>query len=114
LQLSLDVVMHHHESWDGRGYPDGLKGEEIPLFARIFALCDTYDAITSDRPYRKGRSYHEARAEIIRCSGSQFSQAVVDAFLRIPEEEWSSIQKIDPSDQLRQDLMLREVAAGAD
>jgi putative nucleotidyltransferase with HDIG domain len=78
LQLSLDVVMHHHESWDGRGYPDGLKGEEIPLFARIFALCDTYDAITSDRPYRKSRSYAEARAEIIRCSGTQFSQAVVD------------------------------------
>jgi HD-GYP domain-containing protein (c-di-GMP phosphodiesterase class II) len=106
--------MHHHESWDGRGYPDGLKGEEIPLFARIFALCDTYDAITSDRPYRKSRSYAEARTEITRCSGTQFSEVVVEAFLRIPESEWTSIQKMDPSYQLKQDLMLREVAAGAE
>jgi HD-GYP domain-containing protein (c-di-GMP phosphodiesterase class II) len=92
LQLSLDVVKHHHESWDGNGCPSGLRGEEIPLFARIFALCDTYDAITSDRPYRLRRHHAEARAEIIRCSGIQFSDEVVAAFLRIPEEEWTSIK----------------------
>jgi putative nucleotidyltransferase with HDIG domain len=110
LQLSLDVVKHHHESWDGKGYPNGLRGEEIPLFALIFALCDTYDAITSDRPYRKRRSYIEARAEILRCSGSQFSQEVVEAFLAIPEAEWSEIQRMNPSDKLGHDLMLRQVA----
>ncbi|WP_162463394.1 HD-GYP domain-containing protein [Paenibacillus psychroresistens] len=111
LQLSLDVVKHHHESWDGNGYPNGLRGEEIPLFARIFALCDTYDAITSDRPYRKRRSYAEARAEIIRCSGTQFSQEVVEAFLRIPEAEWTEIQQMDATASFGHDPMQRQAAA---
>jgi putative nucleotidyltransferase with HDIG domain len=111
LQLSLDVVKYHHESWDGSGYPNGLRGEEIPLFARIFALCDTYDAITSDRPYRKRRTYAEARAEIIRCSGTQFSQEVVDAFLQIPEAEWTEIQMMDSSTPYGLDPMQLQVAA---
>jgi putative nucleotidyltransferase with HDIG domain len=114
LQLSLDVVKHHHESWDGNGYPSGLSGEEIPLFARIFALCDTYDAITSDRPYRKRRSYAEARTEIIRCSGTQFNQEVVEAFLRIPEAEWTEIQMLNPSAQFGHDPMLSQVAASSE
>jgi putative nucleotidyltransferase with HDIG domain len=114
LQLSLDVVKHHHESWDGSGYPNGLRGEEIPLFARIFAICDTYDAITSDRPYRKSRTYAEARAEITRCSGTQFSQEVVEAFLRIPEAEWTEIQRMNPSAPFGHDPMLGQVAAASE
>jgi HD-GYP domain-containing protein (c-di-GMP phosphodiesterase class II) len=89
LQPALAVVRYHHERWEGGGYPHGIAGREIPVFALIFAVCDTYDAITSNRPYRRGRSYTEARAEIIRCRGTQFSPEVVDTFLRIPEQEWT-------------------------
>jgi HD domain/PilZ domain len=80
------ILLSHHEHFDGRGYPQGLKGDSIPLGARIFAIADTLDAMTSDRPYRKGMSYSEARAEIGRQSGRQFDPAVVEAFLAIPEE----------------------------
>jgi HD-GYP domain-containing protein (c-di-GMP phosphodiesterase class II) len=93
LKPSLNVVLHHHERWDGSGYPRRLKGDEIPLSACIFSLCDTYDAMTSDRPYRKGRGYPEARAEIERHRGTQFNPAVVDAFLAIPEYEWVSVRE---------------------
>jgi 5'-deoxynucleotidase YfbR-like HD superfamily hydrolase len=92
LQPSLDVVLYHHERWDGKGYPHAIGGEQIPLFARIFALCDTYDAMTSDRPYRKGLGYEAARAEIERCRGTQFSPDVVDAFLSIDRERWTTLQ----------------------
>ncbi|HKY51287.1 MAG TPA: HD-GYP domain-containing protein [Candidatus Limnocylindria bacterium] len=78
------IVRHHHERWDGMGYPDGLKGEKIPLGARIFAVGDSFDAMTSDRPYRRGLLIDAAREEIRRCSGSQFDPAVVTAFLSIP------------------------------
>jgi len=91
LEPALDIVRYHHERWDGKGYPCGLKGAEIPLAARIFAVCDTFDAILSDRPYRKGRSYEEAREEIRQKAGSQFDPAVVEAFLRISAEEWRQI-----------------------
>ena len=114
LQLSLDVVKYHHESWDGKGYPNGLRGEEIPLFARIFTLCDTYDAITSDRPYRKRRTYAEACAEIKRCSGTQFSEEVVEAFLRISEAQWTDIQQMNPTTQFGHDPMLRQVAVASE
>jgi ribonuclease P protein subunit RPR2 len=76
----LLVVRSHHERWDGDGYPDGLGGEEIPLAARIFAVADTLDAMTSDRPYRRGGSWEEAGAEIVAQSGRQFDPAMVDAF----------------------------------
>ena len=76
-----DVVAYHHEYWDGSGYPYGLRGEEIPLAARIFAVADAYDALTHDRPYRKAVRLTEAVAEIRRCSGTQFDSAVVGAFL---------------------------------
>lgn len=106
LRPSLDVVKYHHERWDGNGYPSGLKEEEIPLMARIFALCDTYDAITSDRPYRKGRGYEEAKEEIVRHKGTQFDPQVVEAFLRIPKEEWMRIQQMSAdSDTARMSLM---------
>jgi HD-GYP domain-containing protein (c-di-GMP phosphodiesterase class II) len=83
LDKALDVVHHHHERWDGGGYPDGLKGEEIPLWARIFAVVDALDAITAERPYRAARSYEQALAEIRAHAGSQFDPAVVDALERL-------------------------------
>jgi putative two-component system response regulator len=79
----LKAVRHHHERYDGTGYPDGLKGEQIPLLARIIAVADTFDAMTSERPYRKALTGEAACAEIERCRGSQFDPEVADAFLEI-------------------------------
>ncbi len=110
LKPSLDLVLYHHERWDGQGYPNQLQGKEIPLFACIFALCDTYDAITSDRPYRKARGYEEALTEINRCVATQFNHEVVQAFLRIPEEEWTSIQRMSVSHSNRE--MLEQMLSG--
>jgi putative two-component system response regulator len=76
----LDVVRHHHERWDGAGYPDGLSGEQIPLCARIFAVADTLDAMTTDRPYRSALSWDEAADEIVSQRGHQFDPDIVDAF----------------------------------
>lgn len=76
----LPAVRHHHERWDGQGYPDGLKGEQIPLDARIISIADSYDAIISDRPYRKGSQPEAALAEIERCSGTQFDPQLVNEF----------------------------------
>ena len=83
------IVLQHHEEYAGGGYPRGLKGEEICIGARIFAVADTYDAITSDRPYRKARSYAVARKEIRKYSGLQFDPKAVEAFLSIPAQEWA-------------------------
>lgn len=77
------AVRHHHEHYNGRGYPDGLSGEAIPLMARILALCDCYDAMTNDRPYRKARSHDDALQEIIACSGQQFDPVLVDHFIQL-------------------------------
>jgi ribonuclease P protein subunit RPR2 len=77
----LDVVRHHHERWDGAGYPDGLAGEQIPLSARIFAVADTLDAMTSDRPYRAALDWADAIEEIQAQSGRQFDPGVVQAFV---------------------------------
>ena len=74
------VIRHHHERWDGRGYPDGLKGTETPILSRIMAVADTYDAITTDRPYRKGHTPQEALEEIIKNSSTQFDPDVVKTF----------------------------------
>ncbi|HAA88981.1 MAG: Metal dependent phosphohydrolase [Thermoanaerobacterales bacterium 50_218] len=83
LKNAARYVRHHHERFDGRGYSDGLKGEEIPLGARIIAVADTYVAMTEDRIYRKGCSHQEALAELQRCSGTQFDPKVVEAFVRL-------------------------------
>jgi HD-GYP domain-containing protein (c-di-GMP phosphodiesterase class II) len=80
LTRALDVVRHHHERWDGGGYPSALLGEQIPLWARIFAVVDTVDAITSDRPYRDGRSLSVALAALREAAGTQFDPACVEAF----------------------------------
>src|SRR5713101_3022716 len=85
------IVRHHHERWDGMGYPDGLSGKAIPTGARIFAVADSFDAMTSDRPYRRSLLIDAARAEIDRCSGTQFDPSVVTAFLRIRHEELERI-----------------------
>jgi putative nucleotidyltransferase with HDIG domain len=76
------IVRHHHERWDGGGYPDGIAGEAIPLAARIICACDTYSAMTTNRPYRAALPAADAVAELERCSGSQFDPAIVDALLR--------------------------------
>ncbi len=80
LPAERAIVRHHHERWDGTGYPDSLKGNEIPFLARIIAVADSYDAMTSNRPYRTARENGKALDEIRRCSGTQFDKAVVDAF----------------------------------
>lgn len=88
LEEAAKLVLQHHEKYDGTGYPQGLAREEILLGARIFAVVDTFDAMTSDRPYRKALSYRIAREEIIRFSGRQFDPRIVQIFLKIPEEKW--------------------------
>jgi len=92
LRPASTIVLQHQEKWDGSGYPAGMRGEEIIIGARIFHVVDTLDAITSDRPYRKARAFPDARAEIIRCRGTQFDPKVVDAFLSVSEEEWERIR----------------------
>jgi HD-GYP domain-containing protein (c-di-GMP phosphodiesterase class II) len=93
LKEALVIVRYHHERWNGSGYPKGLKGEEIPLDARIFAVVDAYDAITSDRPYSRARSYEQAVEILRRDSGVLFDPQVVEAFLRVPREEWQQIRE---------------------
>jgi ribonuclease P protein subunit RPR2 len=92
LAGAVEVVRHHHERWDGRGYPDRLSADAIPLSARVFAVADTLDALTTDRPYRPAVGYAEARAEIRRESGTQFDPAVVDAYETIPDEEFARLR----------------------
>ena len=92
LAGAAEIVFCHQEHYDGSGYPSGLRGREIPVGARIFAVADTLDAITSDRPYRRSRSFDAAREEVLRCSGTQFDPAVVEVFLKIPNELWQELR----------------------
>jgi putative nucleotidyltransferase with HDIG domain len=92
LQEAAEIVYSHQEHYDGSGYPRGLKGDEIPLGARIFAVADTLDAITSDRPYRKADSFASARQEIKRCSGTQFDPRVVQVYLSMPDQLWEDLR----------------------
>jgi HD-GYP domain-containing protein (c-di-GMP phosphodiesterase class II) len=82
LEREIPVVRHHHERWDGKGYPDGIAGEAIPLGARILAVADAFDAITSDRVYRKARSVSQALQVLIEESGRQFAPGVADAMVK--------------------------------
>jgi response regulator RpfG family c-di-GMP phosphodiesterase len=89
----IDVIKHHHERFDGSGYPNQLKGEDIPLLARIFSIADAYDAITSDRPYRKARSPVFARTEIASCARLRFDPRIVEVFLLIPHSELEQVAR---------------------
>jgi putative two-component system response regulator len=92
LRVAAEIAASHHERWDGTGYPKGLRGEAIPLSARIVAVADVYDAMTSKRVYKAACTHIMARAEIIRGRGSHFDPAVVDAFVAV-EPEFLSIQE---------------------
>jgi len=92
LDTASLTVRHHHERWDGRGYPDGLTEREIPLAARIFAVGDALDAMTTDRPYRPGSSFAAARTEIEAAAGTQFDPAVVEVLDHIPDELFARLR----------------------
>ena len=93
LQGAARVVAQHHEKWDGTGYPLGLRGEEIDINARIFAVADAFDAITSDRVYRRGKPYEAASQELDDWAGRQFDPKVVEAFHRVPKEDWEELHR---------------------
>ena len=93
LREASEIVYSHQERYDGSGYPRGLKGKEIPLGARVFAVVDALDAMTSDRPYRKALPFEAARAEIARSSGFQFDSEIVKAFMTIPKEVWLKVRE---------------------
>jgi response regulator RpfG family c-di-GMP phosphodiesterase len=107
LEPAIQTVRHHHERWDGKGYPDGLAGAQIPLWARIISVADSFDAMTQDRPYRKALEPDKAREEIQRMAGSQYDPQIVQAFI----EGWESITNIaSKTDNRSQELQ----EAGAD
>jgi putative nucleotidyltransferase with HDIG domain len=103
LREAQEFVYAHHEKYDGTGYPRGLCGEDIPRGARIFAVADVFDALTSARPYKKAMTYDEARREIEAGRASHFDPEVVDAFLRVPPDDWDAIritiEKTDARDE---------------
>jgi HD-GYP domain-containing protein (c-di-GMP phosphodiesterase class II) len=85
LKPAIPYILYHHERWDGNGYPQGLQGEEIPVEGRLLAVADTFDAITSNRPYRKGQSAAKALDEIKKNAGTQFDPQIVELFLEAAE-----------------------------
>ena len=93
LSSAAEIVQAHQERYDGKGYPLGLAGEDIPIGARIFAVADALDAIVSDRPYRRGQSFEHARKEIREGAGTQFDPRVVEAFLRLSDTELKQLRK---------------------
>ncbi len=93
LEEAAQMVLHHHEKWDGSGYPEGLKETEIPLGARIFTVADTVDAMTSERPYRKALSFETASQELRTHCGTQFDKIIVDAFHSVPLDFWKDERK---------------------
>ncbi|MFA6692517.1 MAG: HD domain-containing phosphohydrolase, partial [Acholeplasmataceae bacterium] len=86
IQIAEDIL-YHHERYDGKGYPRGLKGEEIPIRARIITIADSFDAMISDRPYRKALSKQEALNEIKKCAGTQFDPKIAELFIELFQEE---------------------------
>jgi HD-GYP domain-containing protein (c-di-GMP phosphodiesterase class II) len=87
------VVRHHHERWDGTGYPDGLRGDDIPLAARIFSVADALDALTTTRPYRPASPFAEAREIIVAAAGTQFDPGVVEAYGRVTDEQFEALRE---------------------
>jgi HD-GYP domain-containing protein (c-di-GMP phosphodiesterase class II) len=102
LNGAVDLIRHHHERFDGSGYPDGLRAEEIPLAARIFSVADSFDAMTSDRPYREAMHVERALAEIDGGAGTQFDPDVVEVFMRMVDEGPSPETEDDFAAALRQ------------
>lgn len=86
LSDAIPIILHHHERYDGTGYPYRLKGDEIPYLARILCVVDSFDAMTSDRPYNKRKTYEEAIEELKRCSGTQFDPEIVNVFIEVVRE----------------------------
>jgi putative two-component system response regulator len=112
LRGAAPVVLSHHERWEGGGYPSGVSGKRIPLGARIFAVSDTLDAITSNRPYRPARGFDVALEEISRMSGSQFEPAVVGAALAIPAAQWQGMkERVERGRENKDRSFLQEVRA---
>lgn len=99
LANAAQLVAQHHEKWDGTGYPYGLRGEDIDFNARIFAVADAFDAMVSDRVYRKGRSYEEALSELEKHAGTQFDPAIVEAFKVVPKEDWEILRRRSLTDK---------------
>jgi len=99
LKDALPMIKHHHERFDGKGYPDGMAGHDIPVGARIIAVAETFDMLASDLPWREAMTLEDALKEVHRCSGSQFDPMVVEAFLRIVHE-----RKVEFPDELREQL----------
>jgi putative two-component system response regulator len=93
LEGAAQIVAQHHEKWDGSGYPFGLRGEDINIGARIFAVVDAFDAMVSDRVYRKGCTYQDALEELERFAGTQFDPLIVEAFKAIPKEDWEILRE---------------------
>ena len=93
LREAAEIVLSHQEYFDGTGYPRGLRGEQIPLGARIFAVADALDAMISDRPYRKALSISYAQEEIQRCSGTQFDPKVVEVFIKMQSSLWTELRE---------------------
>jgi putative nucleotidyltransferase with HDIG domain len=111
LKPASNIVLAHHEKYDGAGYPRKLQGDEIPLGARIFSVADCLDVMTSDRPYRNALTYEEARTEIAQFSGTQFDPDVVKYFLQVPLNVWTEIRTSTGRLQTRSALDLNNLAA---
>ena len=86
LKEVAPLIMHHHERYNGGGYPDNLKGEAIPYLARVLTVADSFDAMTSNRPYNKRRTYNEAVEELRKCSGTQFDPQIIQAFIEVIQD----------------------------
>jgi putative nucleotidyltransferase with HDIG domain len=97
LREAVPLIRHHHERWDGNGYPDRLAGTAIPTEACVVGLADAWDAMTTDRPYRRALTIEEASAEVRRCRGTQFSPAVVDAFFGAFRKQPSVFEADEPA-----------------
>jgi len=95
LESAARIVLYHQERFDGSGYPFGLAGDAIPIGARLFAIVDTFDAMTTDRPYRAAGGYDDVVREMSDQRGAQFDPDLVDAFLRISAEEWARVRDMD-------------------